>query len=273
MHAGSRLHAWQQAARMTRRNTFAPPRYSRLAHSTAWTSCGSTCRRRSSIYRCWAGAVPLPAAAPSTSLHARSCATRSHLSAGIAPRPARQPCHACLAERHAASVVCGLCVCCFVTPTATYRWHCAWHYPSVEPLARCVRTYNQIRGVAHEAAMLCRLACAGLPEGARVRARVWQLLLGYLPPDSQQWAETLSKRRAEYKSFCRDFMVKPDQSVQTLHVLHLKTADLPCLLSPLDSAQVLDRHSMRLRSAAARRYMRATQTPPPSDRRAAARRA
>jgi hypothetical protein len=62
-------------------------------------------------------------------------------------------------------------------------------------------------------AYCCRLACAGLPTGAHVRARVWQLLLGYLPRHSAEWEVTLSTRRSEYASFCEDFMLTANRVV------------------------------------------------------------
>ena len=61
----------------------------------------------------------------------------------------------------------------------------------------------------------CRLACAGLQAGDGKRARAWQLLLGYLPPDREVWALTQQKRRAEYASFCEDFMLNLNQAVRT----------------------------------------------------------
>ncbi len=32
---------------------------------------------------------------------------------------------------------------------------------------------------------------------------MWQLLLGYLPPDQRKWEATLQAKRAEYARFCK----------------------------------------------------------------------
>eukprot|EP00892_Ulva_mutabilis_P000974 jgi/Ulvmu1/10878/UM007_0054.1 len=61
---------------------------------------------------------------------------------------------------------------------------------------------------------LGRLASAGIPAGKGVRARCWQLLLGYLPPRRDSWQETLVKRREEYASFCKDFALSTEKAGQ-----------------------------------------------------------
>lgn len=70
------------------------------------------------------------------------------------------------------------------------------------------------------ATLVCRLASAGIPEGKGVRARCWQLLLGYLPPRRDAWKDTLAKRRQEYASFCQDFALSTEKAVRHLPRIH-----------------------------------------------------
>jgi hypothetical protein len=79
----------------------------------------------------------------------------------------------------------------------------------------------------------CSLACSGLPSGEGIRARVWQLLLGYLPPARAAWAPTQQRRRQEYKSFCADFRLKPQNDVRP-HVLRAAL----CMQVQLQSCQM-----------------------------------
>ncbi len=47
------------------------------------------------------------------------------------------------------------------------------------------------------------LAYGGVPDDARgLRAAVWRLLLGLLPPERGQWERVLRRKRAEYAQFC-----------------------------------------------------------------------
>lgn len=54
------------------------------------------------------------------------------------------------------------------------------------------------------------LSFTGVPDEARgLRALVWKLLLDYLPPDSGLWMETLTRQRAVYEHFKREFLKNP----------------------------------------------------------------
>lgn len=47
------------------------------------------------------------------------------------------------------------------------------------------------------------LAYDGVPDDERgLRAAVWRLLLGLLPPERAQWERVLRRKRAEYAQFC-----------------------------------------------------------------------
>ncbi|ROT84455.1 putative TBC1 domain family member 13-like [Penaeus vannamei] len=48
---------------------------------------------------------------------------------------------------------------------------------------------------------LRRLCFTGAPEEGGRRALCWKLLLNYLPLDTNQWDETLRKKRAQYQHF------------------------------------------------------------------------
>lgn len=83
------------------------------------------------------------------------------------------------------------------------------------------------------ARLMCRLASAGIPEGKGVRARCWQLLLGYLPPSRDAWQETLDKRRKEYASFCEDFALSTEKAVRLasghLWHMHMRLPETVCM--------------------------------------------
>lgn len=50
---------------------------------------------------------------------------------------------------------------------------------------------------------LRNLAYGGVPDDARgLRAAVWRLLLGLLPPEHGLWERVLRRKRAEYAQFC-----------------------------------------------------------------------
>ena len=52
------------------------------------------------------------------------------------------------------------------------------------------------------------LAERGIPD--KLRGDYWKVLLGYLPPDSTQWAEALAEKRAQYRAFCEELIVVPE---------------------------------------------------------------
>ncbi|KAL4440278.1 hypothetical protein ABPG75_003279 [Micractinium tetrahymenae] len=61
---------------------------------------------------------------------------------------------------------------------------------------------------------LCALAFEGIPDEPRergLRAAVWRLLLGLLPPERTQWERALRSKRAEYEQFCEELIVDPKQ--------------------------------------------------------------
>ncbi|XP_022875023.1 TBC1 domain family member 13 isoform X3 [Olea europaea var. sylvestris] len=56
---------------------------------------------------------------------------------------------------------------------------------------------------------LRRIASQGIPDGDGIRATVWKLLLGYLPPDRALWPSELAKKRSQYKHFKEELLMNP----------------------------------------------------------------
>eukprot|EP00736_Rhodelphis_marinus_P013591 Rmarinus@m.27647 len=53
------------------------------------------------------------------------------------------------------------------------------------------------------------LAFEGVPED--FRPTYWKILLNYLPDNRRSWQDFLSDQRAQYKSFCKDFIIDPEE--------------------------------------------------------------
>lgn len=68
--------------------------------------------------------------------------------------------------------------------------------------ARVARFKQELLGSAINLHSLGRLSYHGIPDRDNLRATVWKLLLGYLPPVPDQWAEALARRRTQYHVFC-----------------------------------------------------------------------
>ncbi|KAL6760277.1 RabGAP/TBC protein [Haematococcus lacustris] len=64
---------------------------------------------------------------------------------------------------------------------------------------------------------LKRLAMLGIPEHANLRATVWKVLLGYLPPSPDEWSATLARRRTQYHVFCSELIIDPKQPLPRDH--------------------------------------------------------
>ncbi|XP_031252648.1 TBC1 domain family member 13-like isoform X2 [Pistacia vera] len=58
---------------------------------------------------------------------------------------------------------------------------------------------------------LQRIADTGLPEGGGLRATVWKLLLGYLPPSRDLWEKELSENRQKYSKLKQELLLSPSQ--------------------------------------------------------------
>jgi hypothetical protein len=68
--------------------------------------------------------------------------------------------------------------------------------------ARVSRFKQELLGSTINVHSLKRLAFHGVPDKDSLRATVWKLLLGYLPPNPDEWAQSLAKRRTQYHVFC-----------------------------------------------------------------------
>ncbi|XP_022732448.1 TBC1 domain family member 13-like [Durio zibethinus] len=56
---------------------------------------------------------------------------------------------------------------------------------------------------------LQRIASTGLPDGGGLRATVWKLLLGYLPPSRNLWEKELTENRQKYAKLKEELLLTP----------------------------------------------------------------
>ncbi|XP_044464452.1 TBC1 domain family member 13-like isoform X3 [Mangifera indica] len=56
---------------------------------------------------------------------------------------------------------------------------------------------------------LQRIADTGLPEGGGLRATVWKLLLGYLPPSHDLWEKELRENREKHSKLKQELLLSP----------------------------------------------------------------
>ena len=69
-----------------------------------------------------------------------------------------------------------------------------------EELARPVIRLAELRLLARD----------GVPDTpADLRAVVWKLLLGYLPPEQAEWPRALARKRGDYAGYCADILIDP----------------------------------------------------------------
>ncbi|KAK9818717.1 hypothetical protein WJX74_002076 [Apatococcus lobatus] len=60
------------------------------------------------------------------------------------------------------------------------------------------------------------LTNSGIPDRDGLRAIVWKILLGYLPPDQKNWDRILARKRNEYANFCKDLIIEPSHGSEEL---------------------------------------------------------
>nr|XP_027069770.1 TBC1 domain family member 13-like isoform X1 [Coffea arabica] len=58
---------------------------------------------------------------------------------------------------------------------------------------------------------LQRIASSGIPDGGGLRATIWKLLLGYLPPSRDMWEKELRENRLKYARLKEEFLVSPSE--------------------------------------------------------------
>lgn len=58
---------------------------------------------------------------------------------------------------------------------------------------------------------LQRISSTGLPDGEGIRATVWKLLLGYLPPAREMWEKELTENRVKYAKLKEELLLTPSQ--------------------------------------------------------------
>ncbi|KAL0433024.1 UNVERIFIED_CONTAM: hypothetical protein Slati_2636700 [Sesamum latifolium] len=72
---------------------------------------------------------------------------------------------------------------------------------------------------------LRRLASQGIPGAAGIRATVWKLLLGYLPPDRSLWPSELAKKRSQYKHLKEELLMNPlEKQKNLMDIDHIVTS-------------------------------------------------
>ncbi|KHG29038.1 TBC1 domain family member 13 [Gossypium arboreum] len=58
---------------------------------------------------------------------------------------------------------------------------------------------------------LQRIVSTGIPEGGNLRATVWKLILGYLPPSRDLWEKELSENRKKYAKLKEELLLTPSE--------------------------------------------------------------
>ncbi|XWS72928.1 hypothetical protein CRYUN_Cryun02cG0081700 [Craigia yunnanensis] len=64
------------------------------------------------------------------------------------------------------------------------------------------------------------IANTGLPDGGCLRATVWKLLLGYLPPSGDLWDKELTENRQKYAKLKEELPLTPSELARIKEALH-----------------------------------------------------
>ncbi|XP_032232579.1 TBC1 domain family member 13 [Nematostella vectensis] len=59
------------------------------------------------------------------------------------------------------------------------------------------------------------LCFSGIPEGAGIRALCWMLMLGYLPPEKENWKNVLARQRELYKQFVHEIIIEQCRGIKS----------------------------------------------------------
>ncbi|KAK4433815.1 TBC1 domain family member 13 [Sesamum alatum] len=89
-------------------------------------------------------------------------------------------------------------------------------HPAAEEISRQVQLLQELSRKVINMGELRRLASQGIPGAAGIRATVWKLLLGYLPPDRSLWPSELAKKRSQYKHFREELLMNPSEITRRL---------------------------------------------------------
>ncbi|KAK7264925.1 hypothetical protein RJT34_32538 [Clitoria ternatea] len=60
---------------------------------------------------------------------------------------------------------------------------------------------------------LQRIATTGIPDGGGLRATLWKLLLGYLPPSHDLWEKQLKENRQKYAKIKEELLLNPSEHI------------------------------------------------------------
>ncbi|KAL3828400.1 hypothetical protein ACJIZ3_017202 [Penstemon smallii] len=94
--------------------------------------------------------------------------------------------------------------------------------PPPEDISRHAQIVQELSRKIINMGELRRLASQGVPDVAGVRATVWKLLLGYLPPDRSLWPSELAKKRSQYKQFKEELLMNPSEITRRLEKSNLE---------------------------------------------------
>ncbi|CAN6442356.1 unnamed protein product [Victoria cruziana] len=64
--------------------------------------------------------------------------------------------------------------------------------------------------------VLQRIAKSGIPDGGRLRATTWKILLGYLPVERDLWEAELAENRAKYAALKTELLLSPSELTRRL---------------------------------------------------------
>ncbi|KAL8486873.1 hypothetical protein ACS0TY_023532 [Phlomoides rotata] len=94
--------------------------------------------------------------------------------------------------------------------------------PVAEIISKQAQLLQELSRKVMNMGELRRLASEGLPDGSGIRAVVWKLLLGYLPPDRSLWPSEFAKKRSQYKHFNEELMINPSDITRRLEKASLE---------------------------------------------------
>ncbi|KAL0281902.1 UNVERIFIED_CONTAM: TBC1 domain family member 13 [Sesamum angustifolium] len=99
-------------------------------------------------------------------------------------------------------------------------------HPAAEDVSRQVQLLQELSRKVINMGELRRLASQGIPGAAGIRATVWKLLLGYLPPNRSLWPSELAKKRAQYKHLKEELLMNPSEITRRLEKSSIENNEL-----------------------------------------------
>ncbi|XP_047336407.1 TBC1 domain family member 13-like [Impatiens glandulifera] len=100
---------------------------------------------------------------------------------------------------------------------------------SADELARQAQLMQELLRKVINMGELRRIASQGIPDSDGIRAVVWKLLLGYLPPDRGLWSSELAKKRSQYKHFKEELFLNPSDITRRLEKTNIGNEEVKCV--------------------------------------------